>query len=381
MADAISPQALSKLIGSIYDCTLDPDRWDRTLAEVMDAFEGRTAILHLTDLQHDRVLISKAVGIEPYMLQLLDKHSPEINAWYVERLGAMQSLDEPFLVSRHLPRARVEASPYFRECVTPYGIVDIMGYFLMHTPTRYSGFGCSRHEQQGIITSREIELGQLLLPHLRRAVTISNVLDARTIERARMAEALDALKCGVVLTNESAAILHANRSAEHMLHNGSPIQGARGVLSVKAPSAAKELRSAIKLAAQNEVQIGKTGLAIRITEPDVPPVFAHVLPMNGGDLRAWLEPATAAAVFIGAPDEQDAAETMATAFGLTPAETRVLASLLAGRTLAETASALDIAATTAKTHLENIFSKTGVSRQAELMLLATRVAAPARAVT
>jgi DNA-binding CsgD family transcriptional regulator len=59
----------------------------------------------------------------------------------------------------------------------------------------------------------------------------------------------------------------------------------------------------------------------------------------------------------------------------------VLASLLAGRTLAETASALDIAATTAKTHLENIFSKTGVSRQAELMLLATRVAAPARAVT
>ena len=34
--------------------------------------------------------------------------------------------------------------------------------------------------------------------------------------------------------------------------------------------------------------------------------------------------------------------------------------------------------TTAKTHLENIFQKTGVRRQADLMRLAARVAAPAR---
>ena len=32
MTEAISPQALSQLIGSIYDCALEPDRWDRTLA-------------------------------------------------------------------------------------------------------------------------------------------------------------------------------------------------------------------------------------------------------------------------------------------------------------------------------------------------------------
>jgi PAS domain-containing protein len=44
-------------------------------------------------------------------------------------------------------------------------------------------------------------------------VTISKVLDVRTIERARMAEALDALRCAVVLTNEHGIILHANRSA------------------------------------------------------------------------------------------------------------------------------------------------------------------------
>jgi DNA-binding CsgD family transcriptional regulator len=43
---------------------------------------------------------------------------------------------------------------------------------------------------------------------------------------------------------------------------------------------------------------------------------------------------------------------------LTPAETKVLANLFAGRTLIETATTLDITRT-AKTHLEHIFLKTG----------------------
>jgi len=84
-------------------------------------------------------------------------------------------------------------------------------------------------------------------------------------------------------------------------------------------------------------------------------------------------------VFISSPpDMHDGAATTATAFGLTPAETRVLASLLASRTLAETAQVLGIAASTARTHLDNIFSKTGVTRQADLMRLATGLVPPTR---
>jgi DNA-binding CsgD family transcriptional regulator len=103
-----------------------------------------------------------------------------------------------------------------------------------------------------------------------------------------------------------------------------------------------------------------------------------VLPIAGGDLCAGMEPAAAAAVFIGnAPDEHVAADMLATAFGLTLAETRVLASLLAGHTLAETGASFHIAGTTAKTHLDNIFQKTGVSRQADLMRLVMQIVPPA----
>jgi DNA-binding CsgD family transcriptional regulator len=141
---------------------------------------------------------------------------------------------------------------------------------------------------------------------------------------------------------------------------GGPIQSAQGGLQTTAPSAASELRPAITLATRNEAGIGKTGLAIRLTEPDVPPIFAHVLPLTGSDFRTRLQPAAVAAVFIGAPpDAQEGAGAMAAAFGLAPAETKVSARPFAGATLAETTATLGITRPTAKTHLEHIFLKTG----------------------
>ena len=67
---------------------------------------------------------------------------------------------------------------------------------------------------------------------------------------------------------------------------------------------------------------------------------------------------------------------MAAAFALIRAETRVLASLFAGRSLNETAATLAITRPTAKTHLEHISLKTRVTRQAELMRLWTGLISP-----
>ncbi|MER8827343.1 helix-turn-helix transcriptional regulator [Mesorhizobium sp. M0938] len=378
MAKALSNHELSKLIGSIYDCALDPERWEDALAGIRDALNAQTAVLHLDDLTNDRLLISRTVGIEPYWQEQQAKHIPEIHARLREDLSTWPSLDMPHVVSRHVPQTYLETSRYFQECLKPQGVVDIMSFFLIHTPTRFAGFAVTRHERQGIITEREIKLGGLLLPHVRRSLIISNMLDIGMIERARVAEALDALTCAVVLTDERGALLHANHSAKRMLRSGAPIQEVHGILQAQIPSASKELHSAIMLAVQDAASIGKTGLAVLLTEPGLPPVFARVLPMPGGDLRAGMEPAAAAAVFIGnALDERDAADMLATAFGLTLAETRVLASLLAGHTLAETAASLHIASTTTKTHLDNIFQKTGVSRQADLMRLVMQIVPPA----
>jgi DNA-binding CsgD family transcriptional regulator len=194
---------------------------------------------------------------------------------------------------------------------------------------------------------------------------------------ARMAATLDALKLGVVLANARGHILYANRAAQEMMSDGGPLRDRGGVLWAENGAASAEIRAAISHAGRGGRGNGRTGLAVRLTELDHVPVVAHVLPLAGGEVRTPLEPAAmaaVAAVFIN-PKVDDAASARAVAetFGLTPAETRVLTRVLSGKTVAETAADLSVAATTARTHLDSIFAKTGVLRQSELTRLAAQV--------
>ena len=56
-------------------------------------------------------------------------------------------------------------------------------------------------------------------------------------------------------------------------------------------------------------------------------------------------------------------------FGLTPAEARLALHLVAGETLRSAEVKLSMTYETARTHLKNIFNKTGTCRQAELVIL------------
>jgi DNA-binding CsgD family transcriptional regulator len=56
-------------------------------------------------------------------------------------------------------------------------------------------------------------------------------------------------------------------------------------------------------------------------------------------------------------------------FGLTPAEARLALHLVAGETLRSAEAKLSISYETARTHLKNIFDKTGTCRQAELIVV------------
>jgi hypothetical protein len=184
MADVISPQALSSLIGSIYDRALDPSGWDQTLSDVANAFDSNNLNLSLIDLRRDRFLLFKNVGLSSHEIKRLPKYLAEINAILGGALADWPSPDEPHVDSRHLTPEYIKTSPLFQEWVRPTGTGDVMQFFLLHTSSHLSLLSVGRSEQQGLITARDIELGKLLLPHLRRALTISKVLDVRTVASA-----------------------------------------------------------------------------------------------------------------------------------------------------------------------------------------------------
>lgn len=373
--DLPTVESVSALISSIYDCALDPSRWDATLVDIQETMRCKNASLAMIDrVNGGGALIRKTSRIDPYWLERLPLHAAEISSW--ERLPVVRDLplDEPQVLSRHVSAEMRQQSRMLKDWAEPQGIVDTMAMVLMNSPTRQAQLGLSRHVDFGLITEREITLARLLVPHIRRAVTIGDLIDLKTVESESIKKTLDAFSVGVVMTDAAGGILHANSAAETMMRAGSPIRDNGGTLRTNRTSATEELHTAIALADREEASLGKTGFALRLTDTGEPPVLAHVLPLKHGEARSRLQ--ATAAVFIGeVSGGANGAEAMSIAFALTRMETRVLSGLLTGQTLKQAAEALGIARTTARGYLDNIFTKTGVTRQGDLIRVAMQTAA------
>jgi hypothetical protein len=94
----ISPALLSALIGVIYDCALDPSRWENALGEMVAALECHNALLSLIDMRHDRLLLARGFGMNQEWWQAFqDKRVPEAAA----QLAAIAA-SWPFVMSRDL---------------------------------------------------------------------------------------------------------------------------------------------------------------------------------------------------------------------------------------------------------------------------------------
>ena len=79
------------------------------------------------------------------------------------------------------------------------------------------------------------------------------------------------------------------------------------------------------------------------------------------------------------PDLKTPMAAASSLYRLTPSETQVLHQIVSGRTLVETAQIIGVARSTAKTHLESVYAKVGVRRQADLIRRVTGLVSPTSA--
>lgn len=221
----------------------------------------------------------------------------------------------------------------------------------------------------------------MLLSHIRRAFELAGRIGTTDIEKQVYSSVLDKLSVGAIILDDKGAILQSTTLATAILGARDGLTSHRGHLSAISAGDDKELQLALKSALASQPADGEAMAvprAVSVSRDSSPRDLGLIVqplaaaPNADSKLRR-----SAAVVFIRDPDRNAELESgmLRQLFDLTPAEAAVARGLTTGLSLDEAAEALNISRNTARAHLRSIFSKSGITRQTELMRLMLNSAA------
>ncbi|MDM0031495.1 LuxR C-terminal-related transcriptional regulator [Variovorax sp. J22P271] len=375
--EGVTAGQLSDVIGAIYDCALDPERWPaacRSVADLCASTGGGICVHDLQQVRNDQLFV---FGYQPEFLQTLGSRfadSPMAAADIVSNVGDVNSLAME-------PRQLLE-SRFYREVLAPYGLTDMIWFPALRTGGRMASLHASRNDRKPYYQQHDLRLFRLLAPHVCRALAISDALDIRALRSEMLEKTLDGLAAGVFLTARDGHVVYMNAAAERQVRAGHAIRLAHNRLSAVDPAARAALASSIDDAARAEPAMPPGAHAVAIPDGVGGGYVATLLPIENGQRSGILAPfAASVAVFVQDPIEVPLmpGEAFARLHGLTGAELRVLMALAQGLGGMAVAEMLGISEPTVRTHLQRIFSKTGTARQSDLLGLLHRATPPVRA--
>jgi DNA-binding CsgD family transcriptional regulator len=366
------PRKLPDLVEAIYDAGLDPSLWNNVVTGIRDFVGGQACGLFSKDSISKFGVTHYYCGADPHYIRLYSEtHSKFDPLTVLPPHGQIVSI--PDLVNfDEYRRGR-----FYQEWMRPQGCSDAANVVLENS-------NASCPVMMTVLSGRRMvdpvmkHRLSLVVPHASRALLINRAMTSQLTLATALAEVLDNLACGIFLLDGFCRVVHANSAGHALLAADDLVRSVAGQLVTSSAEANQTLREAF--ATRNEsALLAKKRHAFSLLSPSGERYVAHILPLSsvlrGGSERV-IDAVGALLLRKVSPGGQSYGELIARTFDLTPAELRVFLSIVEVGGVPETAVALGIAETTAKTHLHRVFAKTGVSRQADLVKLAAGFSNP-----
>lgn len=386
---ASTPRSTSQvlsLLGHLYTATVDPGRWVSFLGALEELFDASASLVTYFDAQHQMATLGITHNLPAQHLQDLIVHAgddprgpynlgqpwhPGLNPrWHPDAPPDWSeswdyhavSTDRMFCTDEFL-----HASAFYRDFLAPLSIEYSAG-LILHNERYVAGCGIFRPPGAPAFAPRDLELLAHLAPHVNQAMRLHREFTSLQFANDALALALDGLSIGIAIVDSAGLVLHVNEAALSVCGQRDGIGYLNQRLTFDDDAVAHALLQTIARAqdAQKEPQLLYVP---RISRR--PPYSLLVMPAGGPFARAastlsigprWL-------VFISDPavDASMAIEVFRALYGLTSAETRVLALLVQGMRVEDISRALKVSDATVRGHIKKLFDKTHTRRQPDLI--------------
>jgi DNA-binding CsgD family transcriptional regulator/PAS domain-containing protein len=367
---AVSDQTLLPLIDRIYDAVERPSAWPETICTIGALIGGRRDFWELNGAlglfdNHPHGIAAGCYGtltLSRADLRAIDEQVHEFGETIVRFLkiiflSTLWSHDD---VEPREVFGRRMTKRYLAAAGTPGSAESIRRRLI-----------AALWEDGRMFNSDSLGAMRLLAPHLDRAVRLQLRLNVADLRAEMAAGALDHLTLGVILYNRSGDPIWHNRRAREMMDRSTGRRTLTGTLVGSRPNQTRAVRQLI----ENALSGSTKGVLAIEREFDVRPLLLMAMPLTGYQATRESESEIPRGVlFISDPDRQDAPTIngFQHAFNLTPKEALVAMAIAEGHGLKVAARRVGIGLTTARSHLQHTFEKTGTKQQAELVALVHR---------
>jgi DNA-binding CsgD family transcriptional regulator/PAS domain-containing protein len=367
-------EALSELLGTLYDAAANPALWEQFLAQLGRSTGATSAVLVIYDSARRSYILSRDWQFDPEARTLYAQHYGALDLW--GQLWGQRALSkgENLVCSSEAlcPSTEPIDTGIYNDFLTRLGLEHRIFALFENTGSRLISCGLFRHAAHGPFDADALALLRFLAPHVQRAVGLHAKFSELTNRFAGLEAALNSLATGVMFTGPEGRVSLMNRSASEMLseRDGLVITNA-GRLRAERPAESDQLASAIQGAAQKSND-GKMGGAVLVSRRSRPPLQVLVGPIGSSAALSFCvgDPISAVAFITDPARRQRPAENVLRAmFGLSPAECRVALLLSDGHAARQIADMIGVSENTVRSQVKSIYFKSGVRRQGELMRL------------
>ncbi len=362
---------LPTLIGDLYQAAVQPELWNSALDRMSDILGGAAFVFGVHD---DKAFVFGAMTrIDPAFWErlLADYRSAESNPFVAAapRLPLLQAIPRQQILTDD----SYYRSSLFNEIHRPQGLVHIRATCLGRSAGRLISASLMRRAGREF-TGEHAKLFEILMPHLGRAIAMTKRTLELVAERDLATAAADAMADALMVVDASGRLLWCNGHGERILESGDGLALRRGRIVAASGAERERFARLIASAANRE---GLHGGSLRLPRRSgASPWALIVMPVPDGVPGAAGQ-GTALLRIVDLERRPVAPQERLTGiFGLSQAEARLATDLLAGEQLEAMAARRRLKISTIRTQLRSTFSKTGTSRQAELVRLLAQVADP-----
>ncbi|WP_349630361.1 helix-turn-helix transcriptional regulator [Bradyrhizobium canariense] len=359
---------LSELIGLIYDAALDPALWPRALEQACLFVGGSSGALFWHDASTEQTTVLHLFNEEPGYTKLYLEKYLALNPCFPAAAFCEAGL--VYASTDFVPFEEMVATRFYEEWMKPQGMIDALGSNLEKGATHSSTVSVRMHEKDGFADVDARRRFALIVPHFQRAVSIGRLFDQNRATQAVLTQTLDSVTAAVFLVGPNGRLAFTNAPGRVMLDEAALLTERNGTLFAAALDAQRALREAL-VAAENGNAATDSGGPIPLATSQGR-WFANVLPLTSGDRRrTGALHSAVAAVFVrkASPASPPPLEALAKLYRLTASEVRLIEAVMKVSGVKALAGLLGLTQATVKTHLHNVFRKTGTARQSELVKL------------